>query len=62
MPAIPVVKVKNDKAKDGFMLINECDFVEGDHALYEQKEKPKAKAKAKAKKVVAKKPAAKKAK
>lgn len=35
MDICPTVKVKNDAAPDGYMLINESDFVEGTHELFD---------------------------
>lgn len=43
--AIETVKVVNAAAKNGFMLINKCDFDESKHKLYAEKKPRQAKAK-----------------
>jgi len=53
MPTIKTIKVKNEKAKNGFMLINECDFDETKHERLQEEtiNKPKKKKVTRKKKV-----------
>ena len=39
---LETIKVKNDKSKDGWMIINKSDFDGGDYEIWKE-EKPKAK-------------------
>lgn len=40
MSTLPTVKVKNADAPGGFMYINECDFVEGQHEQFDAASQP----------------------
>ena len=35
MPVLPTVKVRNDAAPNGWMIINASDFVAGEHVRFE---------------------------
>ena len=43
MSKCATVKVKNAKSKSGFAIINETDFVKGEHVLFKEPAKKVAK-------------------
>ena len=53
---IPTVKIKDTRNKGDYIVINEADFDESQHTLFEEKPRPRKKAAAKKKATSAKKP------
>ena len=45
MARIPTVKIKDPNKKDDYLVINECDFVKGEHVLFKEPKKRAAKVK-----------------